>query len=233
MIAPFFTAGVAARSFPSAPRLAPRTGLSRVAMSTSAEHFSQLVHARYACKAFDPSKPVDDGALRACLELAQRAPTSFNTQPWVAIVVKGADAKATLSEALAEGNRPKLESAPAAIVFAADMEPEKLLTEATPDFVRNALPLFMEQCTTPEAWAFKQTSFAAGTFMLAATAHGLQTCPMEGFASSTAVRDAVGLPARYAVPLVVAVGHELEPPAKRSPRFDLSSQVFVDTFGQH
>lgn len=54
--------------------------------------------------------------------------------------------------------------------------------------------------------AYKNTSFAAMTYMLAAAAHGLDTAPMEGF-DANAVHKALGLPERYSVPLIVATGY--------------------------
>ena len=56
-----------------------------------------------------------------------------------------------------------------------------------------------------EAWGFKNTALAAQTYMLAASAHGVGTCPMEGF-DIERLRDALSLPRRYSVPLVVATG---------------------------
>lgn len=201
--------------------------------SSPAEAFTKLVNERYACKEFDATRPVSDDLLAKLIELTQRSPTSFNTQPWIAIVVRDPDAKAKLVSALAPGNQPKADSAPVNVVFAADTQPEKLLTDATPDFVKNALPLFMGQCTTPEAWAFKQTSFAASTFMLAATAHGLSTNPMEGFSpkdGQQAIRDAVGLPARYSVPVVISLGYEKARRAKVSVRNPPTAMWYDDKF---
>jgi len=194
-----------------------------------AEAFTSLVHSRYACKEFSP-KAVPDDVLRKLMDLTLRAPTSFNTQPWIAVVVRDADAKGKLVAALAPGNQPKAASAPVNIVFAADTEPEKLLDATTPDFIREALPMFMGQCSTPEAWAFKQTMTAAQTFMLAATAHGLATNPMEGFRSIQAVRDAVGLPSRYGVPVVVSLGYEKAPRAKIATRKPVESMWHHDSF---
>ena len=44
---------------------------------------------------------------------------------------------------------------------------------------------------------------AAQTYLLAATAHGLATAPMEGF-DAARLRAYLDVPARYALPLVVA-----------------------------
>lgn len=58
-----------------------------------------------------------------------------------------------------------------------------------------------------EGWAFKNASLAAMTFMLGAAAAGLGSSPMEGF-DARRVRAALGIPDRFAVPLMVAVGYE-------------------------
>ncbi len=77
--------------------------------------------------------------------------------------------------------------------------------------------------------------------MLAAAAHGLDTCPMEGF-DGRRIQQALRIPApRYAIPLVVATGYARpEEKAKaearggkgRSPRFPPETVVFRDSFGK-
>lgn len=76
--------------------------------------------------------------------------------------------------------------------------------------------------------------------MLAAAAHGLDTCPMEGF-DGRRIQQALRIPApRYAIPLVVATGYaKPEEKAKagekgkgRSPRFPPETVVFRECFGQ-
>jgi nitroreductase len=57
-----------------------------------------------------------------------------------------------------------------------------------------------------EAYAWKQTMIPVAIFVLLATSAGLDTCIMEGI-DNAMVREAVGLPARYSVPCVVAVGY--------------------------
>ncbi|OWZ02080.1 Nitroreductase [Phytophthora megakarya] len=83
-----------------------------------------------------------------------------------------------------------------------------------------------------EAWAFKQTAFAAATFLYAAQAHGLATCPMEGF-DQIRVRNALDIPDRYGVPVVIALGHENPDfkPKKQSARLDPTEVFFDGKFG--
>ena len=83
-----------------------------------------------------------------------------------------------------------------------------------------------------KAWAYKSAMLAAQTYLLAATAHGLATAPMEGF-DAARLRAYLDVPARYALPLVVATGYapaeSPEPPP--SPRLDVSDLFFEDRFG--
>ncbi|CBJ49232.1 nitroreductase-like protein [Ectocarpus siliculosus] len=57
-----------------------------------------------------------------------------------------------------------------------------------------------------EAWAFKSTMLAVQELLLAATSHGLATCPMEGF-DMRRLRKALRIPLRYSVPIVVSIGY--------------------------
>ncbi|MEI9850738.1 MAG: nitroreductase family protein [Sphingomonas sp.] len=55
-------------------------------------------------------------------------------------------------------------------------------------------------------WTSRNAIFAAQTFLLAASAHGVDTCPMEGF-NAVKLRKALGLPPDVVIPLVIALGH--------------------------
>jgi len=81
------------------------------------------------------------------------------------------------------------------------------------------------------AYAVKQTMFAAQTFLLAAAAHGLDTCPMEGL-DPHRVRRIVGLDRSWWVPLVVPVGHAAERPHVPSGRVPAHTQVFAERAGR-
>ncbi|KAG7397524.1 hypothetical protein PHYBOEH_000676 [Phytophthora boehmeriae] len=84
-----------------------------------------------------------------------------------------------------------------------------------------------------EAWAFKQTTFAAATFLYAAQTHGVATCPMEGF-DQIRVRNALDIPDRYSIPVVVAMGYPnpAAAPAKPSVRLEPTEVFFDGKFGQ-
>ena len=89
------------------------------------------------------------------------------------------------------------------------------------------------------SWSIKNTIFAAQTFMLAATANGLGTAPMEGF-DERRLCQSLNIPTdRYAVPLVISVGYPkeevpLEAEIQKVPttrRYPLSDICFSNSFG--
>lgn len=65
-------------------------------------------------------------------------------------------------------------------------------------------------------WYARGATFAAMDLMLAASAHGFDTCPMEGF-SGPKVARILKLPRKCAVVLVVALGRRA-PDARIEPR---------------
>lgn len=82
------------------------------------------------------------------------------------------------------------------------------------------------------AWSYKQTVFAASTFLYAAQSHGIDTCPMEGFDISR-VKYCLDIPDRYSVPVIIAAGYGTDKskyPAS-SPRLPLSELFFKGKFG--
>ena len=64
-------------------------------------------------------------------------------------------------------------------------------------------------------WLAKQVMLCAMTFMLAAAAAGLGTCPMEGY-DDRRVRKVLKIPRHHQVVLVVPVGYIADPPRSRT-----------------
>jgi nitroreductase len=83
---------------------------------------------------------------------------------------------------------------------------------------------------TPEgakSWSYKQTSIAAATFIYAAAAKGLATCPMEGF-DQEAIKKALGLSDRYSVAIVVSVGYPKDGAKPRASGRRPPTEVFFE-----
>ena len=195
-----------------------------------------IIHARYACKEWQEGKIVPRKTMRKILELAQRAPSCFNVQPYKIVIVESDEGKEKLAQAMHGPNPRHIRSSSFAAVFAADPDPIPLLGQDPPDFKVQAIEkVSLAQQSTPQAWAVKNVMLVVDHFLLAATAHGLQTNPMEGFQSQEAVRKAVGIPEKYDVPIVVAVGYENYAKHARPPvssRRPLEEMCFLDEFGQ-
>ena len=66
-------------------------------------------------------EPVTDAQLQAIYDLVKYAPTSMNNQPLRAVVVRSAEARATLVDAMSEGNKAKTAAAPVVVILAADV----------------------------------------------------------------------------------------------------------------
>ncbi|KAJ8540569.1 hypothetical protein ON010_g12657 [Phytophthora cinnamomi] len=163
---------------------------------------------------------------------AQRAPTGFNTQAYVCIVVRSAEDRARLAGAMMDSNIRKINEAPSpsssrpiAVLHTTASSPDdadallmRSLFETLQSPVPHAVELFSGErnpIVSTVAWAYKQTTFAAATFL----------------PEPSQVLD---IPDRYSIPVVVALGYANPDakPAKPSVRFP-SSEVFFDgEFGQ-
>mmetsp|Transcript_18887 Transcript_18887/g.71507 ORF Transcript_18887/g.71507 Transcript_18887/m.71507 type:complete len:131 (+) Transcript_18887:497-889(+) len=92
----------------------------------------------------------------------------------------------------------------------------------------------MPSVSLADTWAFKNTMLAADHYLLAATALGLATAPMEGF-DALRIRHALKIPERFAIPVVVATGHhesQENAAPKRSPRYAPEEVAYQDEFGR-
>jgi nitroreductase len=90
----------------------------------------------------------------------------------------------------------------------------------------------MPQIEPIQAWAYKNTSLVAQSYILAVTSHGLATTIMEGF-DSLRMKKVLRIPDRYDIPMVVATGYDYDEneKAEPTPRLDLNEIVFSDIFG--
>jgi len=197
--------------------------------------FKDVIIQRRSVNFFDSAKDVPDALLREMTDLAAKAPSGFNLQPWSLIILK--DKKEKLQLQKLAWNQPKVSEAPVILILLADRDAWK---KDHPFLERNFREMvnagsmkqeqygwFTDVCknlygSTPErqqAFACKNTGFFAMSLMLAAKHLGLDTHPMDGF-DHDGVRKAFNIPENYWVPLLIAVGcfqqdKELSPPKWR------------------
>ncbi|MFH1487644.1 MAG: nitroreductase family protein [Pseudomonadota bacterium] len=197
--------------------------------------FKDVVNQRRAVNFFDPKKGVSDELLKELIQLASRAPSSFNLQPWSLIILRDEEEKMRLRKLA--WDQPKVSEAPVVFIVLADRDGWK---EGHPFVERNFSEMvkagsmkedqhewFLNACQglygaseeKQQAFACKNAAFFAMTLMLTAKHLGLDSHPMDGF-DHDGVRRAFNIPDNYWIPLLLAVGHfdktkELHPPKWR------------------
>jgi 3-hydroxypropanoate dehydrogenase len=164
-------------------------------------------------------EPVTDEQLRAIWQLAKWPPTGGNTQPLRVVFVRGEGGKGRLVPLMADGNKAKVEAAPAVAILAADTSFHEHIPTVLP-FRPEMKDVFARNDTLREESARLNATLQIGYFILAVRAEGLAAGPMGGF-------DKAGVDAeffsdgRFKSILVVNIGHPGEGAwFDRLPRLD-------------
>jgi nitroreductase len=192
-----------------------------------------LLNRRHAVRRFAPGA-ADPAALEHALQAAILAPTSFNAQPWRALVIDSAAARAAVSGAVYSSTN--MGEAGHLVLFTHLAEPGVLQLDlhaarvATqrgltgPDPVRKLRDGYARDIEGKppqvfDAWARAQAYLALGLFLAGAAEAGLDACPMEGFDAGK-VNAALDLPARGLVPdVLVGLGRSApDDPAANWPK---------------
>lgn len=182
----------------------------------------QIVEHRRAINFFDTGRDVPDTLLREMVELAAKAPSSFNLQPWNLIVLRNPEAKARLRKIA--WDQPKVSEAPVVLIALADksgwaeghpsveqnwremLAAGQMKPEQREWFLNAVKSLYAWSPEASLAFAAKNTGFFAMALMYAATSLGLETHPMDGF-DHEAVRREFEIADTFWVPLLLAVGY--------------------------
>ena len=191
-----------------------------------AADLSGLVRDRRSIRAFDPA-PIDPAEIREILELAARAPSAWNLQPWRFAVVIDPTTKGEL-QAAAHG-QPQVGSAPVVVVLASDMVnaldrldgaiPPDATGEGRAKLRANIVGYFDK--LTPERrdeWGLAQANIALGYLLILLGSRGYGSSPMLGF-DADRVRSILGLPGHVQLAALVAFGRPTAPgrPSTRHP----------------
>ena len=199
-----------------------------------AEVFDEVVMSRRSVRAFLPD-PVDDETIRDILRLASRAPSGTNMQPWKAYVVSGKTKDAVADAILNSGQRAeKIEweeykyypdkffdpylTRRRTVGFALydalgiqRREVERLRAQHDRNFVFFDAPVGLlftiDRRLNTGSWM--DHGMFLQTFMLAARARGLHTCPQAAFAPyHKQIRPIIGMPDEEILVCGIALGYE-------------------------
>jgi Nitroreductase len=198
---------------------------------------------RRAVNFFDSTKDIDLEVLKDIINKAATAPSSYNIQPWEAVLVYTKENKQILKEIC--NSQTKVEQASAdlivianpkaAIEHADDIVNSWLelgyITEGNKEAVKSAIvdSYGVKDNVIPEKAklkAVRDSSLFAMNFMITARCFGFETHPMEGF-DDKKLRDFIKLPDYKIITMVIAIGYK-DQSKKLLPRsFRYSFEDFV------
>ena len=197
--------------------------------------FTEVLEKRRAVNFFDPDRDVSMQQIERLVNMAAKAPSSFNLQPWNLIILTKKEDKKRLRKLAMD--QPKITEAPVVFIVLADRDGWKkghhileknfkemvkaaYLAEEQHDwFVDTCEKLYGKSHEKQQAFACKNAGFFAMALMFAAKELGLDTHPMDGF-DHEAVKKEFNVPDNFWIPLLLAVGYfddkkEMQPPKWR------------------
>jgi nitroreductase len=184
--------------------------------------FKDLINQRRSVNFFDPEKDVPESLLKEVVELAAKAPSGFNLQPWNLMVIRDKEEKMQLQQLA--WNQPKVSEAPVVLIVLADRDgwkgghptveknfKEMVSAGAMTDeqhqwFIDTCAALYGSGEDRQQAFACKNTGFFAMSLMFAAKQLGLDSHPMDGF-DHDGVRKAFRIPENYWIPILLCLGY--------------------------
>lgn len=190
--------------------------------SFSATDLVAALNWRYATKQFDASRKIPADQWAALEEALRLAPSSFGIQPWKFIVVETPALRASLREV--SWGQSQVTDASHLVVLAvkqavdaahldryfADTAKTRGVAVETLAGFRKVIDGFVTAKAGAgqlEVWSAKQVYIAAGQFMAAAAAMGVDTCPLEGI-DAAKYDELLGLKGSgWATQLAIAAGH--------------------------
>jgi putative NAD(P)H nitroreductase len=198
---------------------------------------------RRAVNFFDSTRDIDLEVLKDIINKAATAPSSYNIQPWEAVLVYTKENKQILKEIC--NNQPKVEQASAdlivianpkaAIEHADDIVNSWLelgyITEGNKEAVKSAIvdSYGVKDNVIPEKAklkAVRDSSLFAMNFMITARCFGFETHPMEGF-DDKKLRDFIKLPDYKIITMVIAIGYKDQSKKLLPKAFRYSFEDFV------
>ena len=196
----------------------------------------RAIEKRRAVKRFDPDFVIPAEDERRLFELTLLSPTAFNIQHWRFVVVRDRALREKI-RAVTWG-QPQITEASLLVVICADIqawrkEPERYWSQAPEEQrggILEAIRMYYED--NPQRQrdeALRSCGIAAQTLMLAATAMGYESCPMD-LSDFDAVAELIGLPEDHLIALFVAIGRGTEAPWPRGGKLPYDEVILADRF---
>ncbi|MBC7265891.1 MAG: nitroreductase family protein [Coriobacteriia bacterium] len=160
--------------------------------------FSEVVARRRSVRHFNTKLNVSEEDVTALLEAAVLAPSAGNIQPWRFVVVRSAEARKRLQEAL---HQPWAAAAPVVIVVCVDPRPCAARYGERGEYL----------------YSIQDTAAATENILLAAVDRGLASCWIGAF-DEKAVAAAIGVSSPITPVAVLPIGYSAESARRPSRR---------------
>ncbi|HIJ78128.1 MAG: nitroreductase family protein [Desulfobulbaceae bacterium] len=194
------------------------------------------IERRRAVKDFDAKHRLRDDEVEQLMRMALLAPTAFNLQNWRFVLLRDPGQRQAVRKAA--WDQAQVTDASLLIVLCANLksweqQPARYWRNAPKevgDFIVPAIDAYYrgkDQVQRDEA--MRSCGIAAQTLMLAATAMGYQSCPMDGF-DFAEVAKLINLPSDHVIAMFVAIGKGLKPAWPRGGQLTMDEVVVVDRF---
>ncbi len=196
----------------------------------------EAIELRRAVKQFDPDCEMTEQEVEKLTDLALLSPTAFNIQNWRFVIVRDKELREEIREAA--WGQAQVTDASLFIILCADTkswekDPARYWKNApkeVQDFLLPAIDSYYrgrKQVQRDEA--MRSCGIAAQTIMLAATAMGYESCPMDGF-DFDKVGELIELPEDHVIAMFVAVGKGVKEPWPRGGQLSKEEVVINDRF---
>ncbi|MEH2394002.1 MAG: nitroreductase family protein [Nostoc sp.] len=187
------------------------------------------IHGRISAQHFDSSKQLSADEIRALVQEATEAPSSFNIQHWRFIAVTDPAKKQALTAA--SYGQAKVSESAVTFIILGDLEGHTKLQgilnqsvdagllprEVAEQWVQMADSMYGSSAAFARDEAIRSASLAAMTLMLAAKVRGLVSGPMIGF-DPAQVKQLFGIADQYIPVMLLPVGYPGQGNTSRKPR---------------
>ena len=172
-------------------------------------NFTEIALARYSCRSFDSTRPIEEEKIQAILEAGRLAPSACNGQPYHFTVCRGETAKAVATATQGMGMNKFASQAPVCIVIS-----EK-------PYVKSAA---LGAKVKGNDYRSIDIGITTAYLTAEATAQGLATCIL-GWLDDKKIREICGLD--QSVRLVITLGYPADSnrPKKRKDLEELVTEL--------
>lgn len=196
----------------------------------------QAIEKRRSVKHYDPNHQMTEQEVEKLISLAMLTPTAFNIQNFRFVLVKDQELRKQIRE-VAWG-QAQVTDASLLIILCADLkawdnDPQRYWKYAPKEVQDILVPAISKYYDANDAVqrdeAMRSCGLAAQTIMLAATAMGYDTCPMDGF-DFEQVGKLINLPDDHIISMFVVVGKGVKDPWPRPGQLAFDEVVVHDKF---